>query len=452
MTDVAPVIEEVPAPAGATQPFWTLMAVEGRWTGDQRLIMVDGLTWDGLLPFLLTNGHGAELDDIQGWLQTIERVPGMTADERFIIGRGLLYTDSDAGAELVNQLEAGMPIGVSVDLDAIAEGGVDPADPAADPMTWYTVVESARIRNLATVVIPAFAEALISLEDREPSTAVPAIDGPTPLAAEDVPVIEDDDPEIVIVAAAGHIIEIPRVPPAEWFVEPNDVDIEGLLTVTDEGRVYGLLAPANVPFIGNPNIVGVPMGNVDYSRFKRGEAIVAGGGRVVAGNITMGCGHAKTLTRAAAIEHHDNSCAVVAQVNVGERYGTPAGVWVAGALLPGITADQVQRMMACQLSGEWAPTNRGGYELLNALLVPLPAFAMGRRAPSVTMRDGAIAASAIPVQFEGCGCGGDCADCMEATLEVTEDDRIEPLIRRVAALESALTPTAIENLTADMHR
>lgn len=442
MTDVLPDETTTTVADGATRPFEALMAVEGRWTGDDRFILVDALGWDGLLPFLLTEGHGAELDDIQGWLTEIERVPGMSEDERFIVGRGVLYTESRAGADLVQQLEAGAPIGVSVDLDALSEGGVDPEDPNADPMAWYMVVESARIRSLATVAIPAFAESLITLGTVETTTSVPPLeDRPMALPSDELPTPEIEDPEVVIVAAAGHTITIPRVPPAEWFDEPSDVAIEGALTVTDDGRVYGLLAPANVPFLGNPNIRGVPMGNVDYSRFRRGEAIVEGGGRVVAGNITMGCGHSKTLTRAAAIEHHDNSCAVVAQVNVGERYASPAGVWVAGALVAGVTAEQVQRMTTLALSGEWAPTPDGGYELLNALLVPMPAFMMGRRAPSVTMHDGAIAASAIPVQFEDCGCGGGCEGCADERSDIAA---------RLAAVEGIAAAALAAEIREDL--
>lgn len=431
------VTDTTPAATG-TRPFETLMAVEGRWTGDERLVMVDALTWDGLLPFTLTDGHGADCEDIAGWVSEIQRVPGMTADERFIVGRGEFDLGSAAGAEFVRQLEAGVPLGVSFELDAMQTGGVDPEDPAmpdgADPM-WMLVVESARIRSLAVTPIAAFAESLITLDAAPRKTPVPAIPGPTPLPADQVPV-PDMPEEVVIVAAAGHTITIPRVPPSEWFDEPVDVEIEGALTVTDEGRVYGLLAPAGVPFLGDPTIPGVPMGNVDYSRFLRGEAFVQGGRRV-AGNVTMGCGHAKGSTTAAAMEHHENSCAVVAQVNVGERHGSPAGVWVAGALLASATPDQVQRMMACQLSGEWYPRPAGGYELVNALLVPVPAFAMGRRAPYMVQRGGGIAASAVPVAFEDCGCGGHDPGLAERLNRVERELEVERLRRREHARRAA---------------
>lgn len=206
---------------------------------------------------------------------------------------------------------------------------------------------------------------------------------------------------VTTLTAASHTIVIEDVPPADWFEEPTDVPSYGALTVTDQGRVYGFLAPAKVPHRSfSDRKVFVPMGNVDYSRFMGRETIVAGGGRVTTGPITMSCGHASTDPRIdgnAALEHYDNSCSIVASVRVGENEN---GVWVAGALLPGVDSDDVARMMSCQLSGDWRPTTRGRYELAGALLVPVPGFPMARTRPSVRVTDeGQLVASAVPVRF-----------------------------------------------------
>ena len=200
--------------------------------------------------------------------------------------------------------------------------------------------------------------------------------------------------------AASHTIVVNDLPPAEWFEEPTDVPSYGALTITDEGRVYGYLAPAKVPHrsFSNRNVF-VPTG-VDYARFMGRETLVAGGGRVTTGCITMNCGHASTdahVTGDRALEHYDNSCSIVASVRVGENQN---GTWVAGALLPDVSADQVTRMMACQLSGDWRPLARGKYELAGALLVPVPGFPMARTRPSVRVNeDGQLVASAVPVRF-----------------------------------------------------
>jgi hypothetical protein len=209
--------------------------------------------------------------------------------------------------------------------------------------------------------------------------------------------------------AAGHTIEIPHVPPAWWFQRPTDVVPHGALTITDEGRVYGYVAPAGVAHRSFPGQrVTVPMGNVDYSRWMGGEAIVAGG-RVVAGPITMECGHLPPTASSSSIvrmEHYDNACSVVAKACVGEDQH---GVWIAGALEPGVTAEQVSRMLACRLSGDWAPhPERPGWrEFVAALLVPVPGFAEGRTAPSVPaavrLDAGALVASAVPVRLVRAG-------------------------------------------------
>jgi 2'-5' RNA ligase len=214
------------------------------------------------------------------------------------------------------------------------------------------------------------------------------------------PEMADHGPSVVV--AAGHTITIPDVPPAEWFTEPTDVTPEGALTITDDGRLYGYLAPAGIAHRSfRDRRVEVPMGQVDYTRWMGGEALVAGGGRVVAGPITMECGHmppGASADSAVRMEHYDNTCSVVAKAAVGENRH---GVWIAGALEPGVTAEQVSRMLACRLSGDWAPhpEKPGWREFVAALLVPVPGFAMGRSAPSVRVKEGVLVASAVPVRM-----------------------------------------------------
>jgi hypothetical protein len=229
--------------------------------------------------------------------------------------------------------------------------------------------------------------------------------------------------EAQLIAAGTHTLVLHDRPPAWWFNEPTDETPHGALTVTDEGRLYGYLAPSNVGHI-SPLFRGrtVPLGT-DYSRFHRGEVVCEGGERVVAGNVTMGCNHAPRVASVPEIEQFENTCAVFGRVRVGENRH---GAWVAGYVLPGVTADMVERAMGCQLSGYWRPKESGGgVELFSALLVPVPGFPMGRSRPSVRVRNGAMVSSAVPVRFEdghlhghdfamamaaaaggGCGCGG----------------------------------------------
>ncbi len=203
--------------------------------------------------------------------------------------------------------------------------------------------------------------------------------------------------------AAATTIVIPDLPPMDWFEEPIDAPPFGAITVTNQGRIYGFLAPRNVAHRGYPDRrVTVPTGNVDYSRWMNREALVAGG-RMAAGPITMDCGHAATrsgVNATAALDHYDNACSIVATARVGENAN---GVWVAGALVPGVSASQIARLLASQLSGDWRPSReqRGKRELCGVLAVPVPGFAMpNNNQRTMTMDDGQLVASSAPIEFE----------------------------------------------------
>lgn len=203
---------------------------------------------------------------------------------------------------------------------------------------------------------------------------------------------------------ASYSIEIPDLPPAEWYNEPTELPEIGAIKVTDEGRFYGLLAPRGVAHrsFGDRKVT-VPMGNVDYSRWMNRETLVAGGKRIVAGPVTMECGHASvhpSVSAQASRDHYDNSCSVVATVRIGENRD---GVWVAGALLPGVDAKQIAKMMACQLSGDWRPhpDKPGKREMCGALLVPVPGFPKANKSTaSVVIDNGQLVAATAPVSWE----------------------------------------------------
>lgn len=208
---------------------------------------------------------------------------------------------------------------------------------------------------------------------------------------------------IEALAAAAWAIHIPDRPPAQWFTEPDELPEIGAVSVDDEGRIFGLLAPSGVAHRGYTDTrITVPMGRVDYSRWMSRPTICADGTRVATGVITMECGHASTdssVTAGRAADHYDNSCAIVATAVIGENRH---GVWVAGALLPDVPPARVARMLACQLSGDWRPHREkpGWRELVAALLVPAPGFpfAGARRSVRFTQAAGLVAA-AVPVHY-----------------------------------------------------
>ncbi len=265
------------------------------------------------------------------------------------------------------------------------------------------IIHAGRIRSATLLAEPAFVDATMELGQ---SPFVPSAPTEQPVTLDglaDVVEAATVDARVTAtpVVAAGYTITIPDIWPEEWFQEPTEMPPFGALHITQQGRVFGLLAPGDVThrgFRASGMKVKAPTG-IDYSEFMNKPAIVAGadGGvyRIPAGSITFGCGHAgpydpRRADPAFAAQHYENTCSVAARIRVGEnRHGT----WVAGALLHGIDADTVERMMACALSGDW----QGG-KLKGALLVPVEGFPRAATA-SVRVRDDAVVASSIPVHF-----------------------------------------------------
>lgn len=164
--------------------------------------------------------------------------------------------------------------------------------------------------------------------------------------------------------------------PGEWFGDPNFSGPTPMV-ITDEGQVYGHIATWGVCHISLGPSVGMdgecitaPHSERDYAYFKTGYVRTTVGD-VAVGNITMNAGHANLrLNLANTLKHYDNTATVVADINVGED---EHGIWFAGALRPGVTADQVRALRASALSGDWRMAGRS-QELVAALAVNVPGF------------------------------------------------------------------------------
>lgn len=382
---------------------WTgILAVEGVESGDGRLFALGSLDWAQLpLPLMYqpSNIEGHKASIMVGEITNIARSANNINGWGTVFGQAL---NGEHGEGIRNMMRAG---GVSVDVDKVKDADVEMiyadgetnANPFAKPET--TIFHRGRIRGATQVAFPAFVEAKL------------AFDNEGVLAADASCGCGDSDPLV----AAAHSIEIPDLPPAHWFDEPTDVKLSGALTITDEGRVYGILAPGKTHHRAMLSKT-VPLGNVDYTRFHKGETIVAGGNRVVTGVITADCGHAPTQnygTLQNRIEHYDNSCSVLANVRLGES--KKGYVWFAGALNAGAKPHQVAQALGCALSGDWQPhPDRPGLrDFVAAHLVPVPGFPMARTQASVQYEDGVIAASSIPVRY--------IAEPEPLTVEVTFD-------------------------------
>ena len=217
------------------------------------------------------------------------------------------------------------------------------------------------------MAVPAFATARVYTAGQAPAKSVPEAEpeGTVEASAEPVAVSRDS-----LTAAA-----IPTAPPEAWFKDPALTGPTALV-VEDDGRVYGHIAAWGTCHIGQiGKCVEPPTSPSNYAYFRTGALRTAEGTSVAVGHLTMGTGHAGPRDSAnAAAEHYDNTGTVFADVAAGED---AYGIWVAGSLRPGITAEQVRVARSAPISGDWR-TIRGSLELVGALAVNVPGFPVPR--------------------------------------------------------------------------
>lgn len=167
----------------------------------------------------------------------------------------------------------------------------------------------------------------------------------------------------------------PELPPDEWFEDPK-LDSVTPLTVTADGRVYGHIAPWKQDHIGmSGRRVKPPRSRSGYAYFKTGVVAAASGKDIAVGQLTLAGGHAPLSASAEdAIRHYDDTASAVADVNVGEdRHG----IWVAGAVRPGVTPREIRALRASAPSGDWRPLD-GSLELVACCQVNVPGFPVAR--------------------------------------------------------------------------
>lgn len=395
LRDEEPAGDTIPTPEAAEAApdgRWEgVIAREGEMTGDGRLIEDGALRWDDLpiplrVAFKDVGGHdGAE---VCGRIETVERRDGGD-----IYATGTFDLGSAVGAEAFRQVSEQMSNGVSIDTDDVtfrimakadmpeadvADSG-DEADPegrvkvaAMSSSDELTVIESARLRAATLVAVPAFATARVYAAGKAPRTyATSELDengdsGAGMARSADADPLSRDS----LTAAA-----IPTAPPEAWFKDPQLTGPTALV-VEDDGRVYGHIAAWGTCHIGQiGKCVEPPTSPSNYAYFRTGALQTAEGTSVAVGHLTMGTGHAGPRDSAnAAAEHYDNTGTVFADVAAGED---AYGIWVAGSLRPGITAEQVRVARSAPISGDWR-TIRGSLELVGALAVNVPGFPVPR--------------------------------------------------------------------------
>jgi hypothetical protein len=154
-------------------------------------------------------------------------------------------------------------------------------------------------------------------------------------------------PAINLVAAAP----MPLAAPAEWFSNPN-LTGPSPIVVTEDGRVYGHAAEWGVCHIGLPGVcTTAPESESGYAYYRTGSYLTAEGTSIPVGTITLGTGHADLEASASiAMAHYDNTGTAAAYVASGED---EFGIWVAGAVSPKMTPEDIVELRGAKLSGDW---------------------------------------------------------------------------------------------------
>ncbi|MEU7074726.1 hypothetical protein AB0B30_32535 [Streptomyces narbonensis] len=308
-------------------------------TGDGRIIdPAGGSSRDLPLPLMWQekseDGHGGSR--VVGRIETLRIADGM------VTATGSML--EDIPYSVTEQLEAGV-VGPSVDLDDI-EYVMDDAE--------RLIITRWRVSGATLVSIPAFAEVSLTLD---------------PLPAE--PMTEPEAPEAdwLYASAAPE-----QMPPADWFQRP-DVDQLTPLTVTDTGRVFGHIAGWDTCHVGLPGCVTPPSSPTGYTYFHVAEQRTQDGATLPVGTLVAGPRHADAqLAFRAAQEHYDDPSAAVARVVAGED---EHGIWVAGWLLPGASAEALDVFRSSPVSGDWRRVG-GSLELIGVCSVNTPGFPVRR--------------------------------------------------------------------------
>lgn len=136
-------------------------------------------------------------------------------------------------------------------------------------------------------------------------------------------------------------------------------------------RTFGHVATWRTCHIGfQDRCVTAPKSKSNYSYFHVGS-VETDAGRIPAGKLTLGGGHADTSAGfQAAVAHYDNTAVVAADVVVGED---KHGLWYSGVLRPGLSQAKIDEFAASPLSGDWRRVG-GALELVAALAVNTPGF------------------------------------------------------------------------------
>jgi hypothetical protein len=365
--------DEVPTEMTGAPFVIPLVAPVGVKSGDGRSFSPLALSMRDLpLPLLwqvqTQDGHDASV--IVGRIDSIDRAE----DGSLRNARGV-FDVGPYGQEAERLVRHKFLRGTSVDLDEfeaearaaqrdeddVEEMGVVKIKP--DEMT----ITNGRVMGITLVAKPAFQECVIYLDEEEEEVEDMA-DG-TYIGT---PATDAETEEMVrsALVAAG----VPLNPPVAWFDNPK-LGERTPLTIEDDGRVFGHIATWDREHIGLPFSTTPPKSRSNYAYFHTGVLRTEEGVDVPVGQITLAGGHADLNASAQmAVKHYDDTASAMCDVHCGED---EFGIWVAGALRPSVTSEQIRAIRASAPSGDWRPIN-GRLELVAICQVNVPGFPITR--------------------------------------------------------------------------
>jgi F like protein len=230
-----------------------------------------------------------------------------------------------------------------------------------------------------------------------------------------------ENPGSVLVAA------IPVEPPSEWFEFPEAAEPTPI-TITTDGHIYGHAALWGTCHTGFPGRCRTaPPSPSNYRYYHLGAVDTADGKTIPVGNVTLRTGHASlTASRQEVAAHYDNTGLVGADVVAKDGIH---GIWVTGALRPGVDEKAIRELKGAKLSGDWRGIN-GHLEMIGLLAVNVPGFPVPRP-------QAALAASAEGEDYVtalvAAGILGEPED-----LEIITDDLFRSRLRALSARAGGL--------------
>lgn len=343
----------------------------------------------------------------------VGRIDRIWKDNGVVYASGAIVLGSAAAEEARTLVETRQLRSVSVDPGGYEVDVTETPDGELEiTFTSYTI-------GAATLVpVGAFAGAWVALDGMED----PRVDADEALAASGIPLDETGFP--VLVAAGG-----PVGPPREWFADPGLTRRSGL-HVTDEGRLSGHIYGWGECHTGTDrSCVRIPKGaSYAYMTGVDGRGVrCADGSTVQTGTIVISADHAAlNVGWLQAKDHYANTGLAVADVVCGED---DHGVWIAGAVRPGVTDEQLHVLRASAPSGDWRRIG-GRLELVCVLMVNHPGFPALAASGGVLahLEDGEVSALFATSRVAGsdCGCGG--------------HEALDEALARLSALEAQVAP------------